>query len=82
MFEHFIFKTLEYVRTQDRYKGKRVVLLMDNARIHKHQMIIDTALKMKVILIFNAEYSPQLNPVERYFGLLKQKLRSTVVTSK
>ena len=36
VFEHFIFKTLEYIRTNDRYKGRRVVLLMDNARIHKH----------------------------------------------
>jgi hypothetical protein len=58
VFENFIFKTLEYVRCSDKYKGKRVVLYMDNARIHKHQMIIDTALRMKVILLFNAEYSP------------------------
>ena len=58
MFENFIFKTMEYIRANDRHRGKRVVLFMDNARIHRHQMVIDTALKMKVIFLFNAEYSP------------------------
>lgn len=54
VFENFIFRTLEYIRTHERFRGRRVVLFMDNARIHRHQMVIDTALKMKVILLFNA----------------------------
>jgi transposase len=44
---------------------------MDNAVIHKHSKVLETARKFKVNVLFNAEYSPWLNPVEQLFGHLK-----------
>lgn len=43
---------------------KDVILLMDNAVIHKYSSVMETARKMKVNVMFNAEYSPWLNPIE------------------
>ena len=75
VFEHFLFRMLEFVRTQERFKGKKVVLLMDNATIHRHFNCIGTVMDMHAILFFNPPYSPQLNPVEIYFKRLKTFIR-------
>ena len=75
VFENFIFKMLEGVRKKEEFNGKPVVLLMDNATIHKHPMVVETVLRMKAILLYNAQYSPHLNPVERYFKRLKKEVR-------
>jgi len=39
VFENFIFKLLHKLRIDKETKGKQIVLLMDNATIHKHGMI-------------------------------------------
>ena len=36
LFENFVYHTLRHVRTDPKLKCKDVVLLMDNAVIHKH----------------------------------------------
>jgi len=53
VFENFIHMTLKHVRESPKYQGRRVVVLLDNAAIHHHQHVIDSALAMKVILLFN-----------------------------
>jgi len=57
-------------------------MLMDNATIHNNSILTETAIKMKSILIFNAQYSPWLNPVERYFAFIKTKLQPEDRSSK
>jgi hypothetical protein len=64
LFDLFIYRTLNYVRTHADLAEKKVILLLDNAKIHKGIQILETCRKMKVIVLFNAEYSPWLNPVE------------------
>ena len=71
VFENFVYSLLEYVRKEERYQGKHIVLLMDNATIHKHPRVVDTIIRMKGILLYNPQYSPHLNPVEKFFNLLK-----------
>jgi transposase len=56
-------------------KPRPVVLLMDNARIHHQEPVVATALRMGAFLLYSAEYSPWLNPVEWYFRHVKQQLR-------
>jgi len=82
VFEHFVFRLLEYVRGREEFQGRPVVLLMDNATIHKHPQVLDVALRMKVILMFNPQYSPQLNPVERYFKWLKREVQQRQAQSR
>ena len=53
---------------------KDIVLFMDNAVIHKHSSVLETCRRFKVNVLFNAEYSPWLNPVETLFAKIKTQL--------
>jgi transposase len=64
IFENFVYQTLLSIRRDKRYSDKDVVVVMDNAVIHKHSQVLETCRKMKVNVLFNAEYSPWLNPIE------------------
>lgn len=54
LFENFIYHTLRSVRTDKHTSRKAVVLFMDNAVIHKHSDVLETARRMKVNVLFNA----------------------------
>ena len=58
------------------------MVMMDNAVIHKHSQVLETARKLKVNVLFNAEYSPWLNPVEQLFRYIKLKLQEEHVGSR
>lgn len=75
LFENFVYHTLSAMRRDRKFASKELVLFMDNAVIHKHPMILETARNLKVTILFNCEYSPWLNPVEQLFGVLKKKVR-------
>lgn len=76
IFENFVYQTLLSLRKDKDLMDKDIVLLMDNAAIHKHSQVKETARKMKVNILFNAEYSPWLNPIEQLFRYLKEKLKA------
>ena len=57
LFENFLYQTLRAVRTDEKHKTKKVILFMDNAVIHSHSEVLETARKMKVNVLFNAQYS-------------------------
>ena len=59
-----------------------VVLMMDNAVIHKHSAVLETARRFRVNVLFNAEYSPWLNPIEQLFGFVKKELKDKDTTNK
>jgi transposase len=47
---------------------------MDNARFHHSQNVLATCQLMKANVLFNAEYSPWLNPIENFFGHVKKQV--------
>ena len=55
---------------------------MDNATIHRHPRVIDTILRMRCLLLYNPQYSPHLNPVERYFKRVKKTIKQQDITSR
>lgn len=55
---------------------------MDNAVVHKHSAVLETCRKMKVTVLFNAEYSPWLNPIEQLFKHVKTQLRKRIYNDK
>ncbi len=69
------------IRRDHRYE-KDIVIFMDNAVIHKHSAVLETVRKFRVNVLFNAEYSPWLNPVEQLFGYVKKDLRDKDITTK
>ena len=53
IFENFLYRLLVHVRERPEFAGRQVVLLMDNASIHHHRRVVDLALRMKAILLYN-----------------------------
>lgn len=71
LFENFLHHTLAGVRADPELQGRQVVVLMDNARIHSQELVLAAAARFRAVVVFNAQYSPQLNPVEHWFQRLK-----------
>ena len=74
VFDNFLYRLLKHVRETELDAQRKVILLMDNATIHRHPLVYDTVLGMKAILIFNPQYSPWMNPIEKLFKYLKGNL--------
>ena len=70
IFENFLFRTLDSIRRTPTNCNKPIVILMDNAVIHKTPVVYNTAKRMNATLLLNAEYSPWLNPIEQLFNRL------------
>lgn len=75
VFENFLFQLLRSIRQDPERRGRPLVVLMDNARIHGAPLVMETLGNMKVLVLLNAQYSPSLNPVEQFFGQLKQAIK-------
>ena len=54
------------------------VVVMDNASFHRKAQLISAAQKYGVRLIFLPPYSPELNPIEKFWAWLKRYLRSAL----
>ena len=52
---------------------KSSTILLDNASIHKSQTLKDIVAQKQCNLMFTPPYSPQFNPIELVFGILKQE---------
>ena len=50
--------------------SRHLVVFADNASVH-HAKMVKTHLGSKVTLLFNAAYSPMLNPFEEFFKFKK-----------
>ena len=75
VFENFLHQVLRGLRARGAFEGPGVVLLLDNARIHHHSRVVALARAEGAHILFNAQYSPWLNPVETLFGHLKRSIR-------
>ena len=62
------------ISSNPQYKGRKVVMILDNARIHHHQFVLQATRRHSVNVCFLSPYSPWLNPVESLFGILKRRL--------
>ena len=54
-------------------KGSTIV--MDNASFHRKEALREIIERKGLRLIFLPPYSPELNPIEKYWAALKRKLR-------
>ena len=75
VFEQFVYRTFKALRKSRKYQGRRLVAFIDNARIHKKEMVLNAARKLGVDVIFNAPYSPHTMPCEAIHNRLKQHIR-------
>ena len=57
---------------------KEHVSIMDNASLHKKEVLYQIAKKYSQTLIFLPPYSPEYNPIEHEWSALKRKVASCV----
>ena len=60
--------------------GEEVIIYMDNAPIHVKEENFSGVSELHTIRRFDAPYSPQLNPVEGCFSILKASIKRTLAT--
>jgi transposase len=56
--------------------NKKIVLVLDNARFHHAKMNVDfiKSIKRRLELLFLPPYSPDLNPIERFWKLTRRNV--------
>jgi transposase len=56
-------------------KTKRIILIVDNARIHRTNQAKKYCLEHNILLVYMPAYSPDLNPIELLRRMLKKEFR-------
>jgi transposase len=67
----------------EKYDGKKIVMILDNARIH-HAKLIQPFLRENeatLKLMYLPPYSPKLNPIEGLWGWMKSEIINNVFFS-
>ncbi|KAF4486484.1 hypothetical protein CGGC5_v005827 [Colletotrichum fructicola Nara gc5] len=72
VFESFIETLLHYCGL---WPEPRSVLIMDNASFHHSDRIREMCTAAGVVLLYSAPYSPDIIPIEHFFGELKNFIR-------
>lgn len=54
------------------------IVVMDNASIHRKQVLHEIAKEHDITLIFQPPYSPDLNKIEKFWAWLKKELQSAL----
>ena len=55
------------------YEDKKLVLILDNARIHKTEEVKETLIGSSFKVLFLPPYTPQFNPIELAFNCIKRR---------
>ena len=58
--------------------GKRIHLVLDNARYQRCELVQKAARKYRIHLLYLPPYSPNLNLIERFWKMLKEKVLAGV----
>ena len=56
--------------------SQKWALFMDNLSVHRSRVVAQDLARRDVTPIFNVVYSPEYNPIEMSFALVKNRLRS------
>ena len=67
---------------QELNQGKRIILVLDNARSHHANKTVSKARELKITLVFLPPYSPDLNPVEFIWKTIKREVSVKFIRSK
>ena len=69
-------KFISYLNRQKEETGKaKVALFMDTLRVHRSNNVKNELIKLGMKVVFNASYSPDLNPIEGVFTVVKNTIK-------
>ena len=66
--------SLNKIFSQTQFKSLNPIFFMDNAKIHKSELYMIKIFNNYYTTIYNAPYSPQLNPIEYCFSQIKSNV--------
>ena len=78
MYVNFLEKLLNEIEEKEKISRDRLMIIMDNAPIHQAKLVLNYLDNKKINCIFLPQYTPELAPVEIYFGWLKRQVKTNV----
>ena len=75
IFIYFIKTLNSWICSQKQFGFKMLLYILDNCPSHKSKATIKIFTKLNLKIKFLPAYSPNLAPIELWFGFLKQKLK-------
>ena len=74
---------LKLLRTKFQHcKGTTIHLVLDNAAAHHNNLVKQLAAKLKIELMFLPAYTPELNPIEALWGIIKRDFKQRLMQTK
>ncbi|OAV94354.1 hypothetical protein PTTG_26998 [Puccinia triticina 1-1 BBBD Race 1] len=73
--EYLVFLAFPQMPAMNPFPGWKSILLMDNAQIHHGVEIAQICAAAGVLLMYLPTYSPDYNPIEKVFAVLKSQLK-------
>ena len=58
------------------FPGKNSVIIMDNARIHHDETLVESVEEVGGKVVYLPPYSPDFNPIEYSFSVIKHVLKA------
>ena len=71
----YIINHLKLLRESEGSKGI-IYLVLDQAPYHRAEAVLNEANKLNIVLKFLPPYSPNLNPIERLWKVMNEKVRN------
>jgi transposase len=59
-------------------QAPKIHIVLDQSGYHRSQLVKDTAQKMGIVLHYLPAYSPNLNPIERLWKVMNERVRNNV----
>ncbi|KZX12248.1 transposase [Methanobrevibacter curvatus] len=76
---NFVSNLTEKEWVKDFKKEKRIVIVLDNAKIHRATLTKKVAKILNIKLVFLEKYSSDINPIERVWYSVKHKLSTKYI---
>ena len=73
-FKEFLVDLKKFILTKWKIKGRRAVIILDNASSHKAKIWVMYMNENFDAVLFLPQYTPQYAPVENFFSVLKKQL--------
>ena len=77
IFIQFLKQLVNNLKLNEKVKETEILIVMDNSQVHQSKIVIEHLQLWGVKYLFLPSYSPELAPVELFFGILKQRILRT-----
>jgi transposase len=81
-FCYFMQNLVSYINSLAKYRYRQKIYILDNAAFHCSEVSSSVIQQLGIEVLSNAPYTPQLNPIEQSFHMLKNRVRKISTLSR